>query len=294
MTTVAQVIETARWHILNGRRELAGSLGADCTAVATALTLSAAINGLTAGSVLELGTELVYVAAYTAGGTAVTVSRGYLGTSPAAHYTGELARVNPVVPAFIIIEKINAVLNSLSAPQNALAQMLTLDLSTGAGRLGYDLDVVDGFRDVWAVQYRVDNVGGWRKVRVGWTELEDADTTDFPSGRALIFEAALPPLSTRVWYRAAFGNVSDYADDIEASTGLPSTAIDLLAIGAAIQSVEGREISRADTLAQPDTRRAEEVQVGAATNSTARLQRRYDQRLAEECQRFLVKWEKLR
>jgi len=294
MTAVADVIEEVRWHLLNGRREVVGSLAGDATNAVTTLTLSAAITGLTAGSVLECGLETMYVSAYTPGATSVTVIRGYQNTSPAAHYIGDILIVNPVVPSWLILRKINAVLNSLSAPQNALARMLSLDLSTGGGRLGYNLPVIDSFRDVWSVRYRVDNVGGWRPLGIGWRTLRDANLTDFPSGWGIVFDSVPPNLPTQVWYRADFGNVTDWADDIEASTGLPPTAIDLLAIGAAVLGVEGREISHADRLAQPDPRRAAEVQTGGATNSTARLAARYKDRLAEECQRFLAIWEATR
>lgn len=293
MTAVAQVLEEVRWHVLNGRRDLVTTVAADINATTTTVTIPAALTGLAAGQVLECGLELMYVSAY-AGATSVTVVRGYAGTSPAAHYAGDILTVNPTVPAWLIMSKINATLAMMSAPQNALARMAYLDLTTTTSKLGYDFPALDGFRDVWVVKQRVDNIGGWRKVPCRARLMRDADVADFPSGNAIVFDEPLLPFPTRIWYRCPFDTVNDWGDDIEGATGLPSTAVDVVTLGATILSVEGREISHANRLAQPDPRRPGEVTAGGATNSTARMGARFNQRLMEEGQRFLALWEEVR
>lgn len=296
MTLAATVIDKARWHLLNGRRELASSLAADLTASPTATTITfpaGGIVGLVAGNVLEVGAELMYVSAYTTGATTATVVRGY-GGSTEAHYIGEVIRVNPVVPTWILLSKMNSVLSSVSAAPNGLHRMLYVDFSASSGRTGYNLDVVDQFHDVWAVRQRTDAIGSWPIHPGGWGFMRDASLTDFPSGYGIVFDQPPAPYTTRVWYRAGFGELTGIDNDIEAQTGFPSTALDLLELGAAMLAVEGREITRAEANNQPDTRRAAEIPVGGATNSTARLERRYNARLMEEAQRFLTQWDWLR
>jgi hypothetical protein len=118
---------------------------------------------------------------------------------------------------------------------------------------------------------------------------------DFPSGFALVlYESAYPGFPIRVRYRAPLGTLVNLTDDLVATTGINSSAVDLPPIGAAIRLVAGREVKRSFDEAQGEPRRAEEVppqsQLIGLRNLQAlrqarihaevsRLQRRYGYRL---------------
>ncbi|WP_196300826.1 hypothetical protein, partial [Streptococcus pneumoniae] len=89
-------------------------------------------------------------------------------------------------------------------------------------------------------------------------------------------------------YKSAFGQLSGAAaENVEASTGLPATAIDIVAMGSAIRSVEAREIHRTQTTSQGDTRRVQDVPMGNALQSTSVLRRTRNERIAEEAARLI-------
>lgn len=294
MSTTWQVIERARRRVLNGRRELAGTLGADLSDSATSITLSAAITGLAAGAILEIGLEAVYVTAYTTGATTATVIRGWEGTMPADHASGEIVRVNPPAPSWVLLGEINNTLASLSAPINSLYRVGWVDLNTGTGRQGYNLDVDAGFVDVIRVRWRENAIGDWLPIRqrdgFGWEIIREAPTTDFATGLAIRFRQAPTMPKTRVWYKAAFTPLSALDEEVTSVSGLQATAVDLLELGATIGATNSWELRRAAMGQQGDTRRADEVQVGAATNALSLMRRQYDQRRSEESQRWQMTW----
>lgn len=281
-----EVVERAARHVMSARRDLIGVVGAAMDATQTTLTLTVAIAGLAAGAELEVGFETMYVVAYTVGATTVTVARGYNATRQMNHRVGDFVRVNPTIPRSFLLAKCNAVLHALSAPTAGLYRLEHTDIATSSGRFGYDLNPVDEFMSVVAVRWRSDNIGSWQTVR-GYSVMTDADLTDFPSGVAIKFDDPPGSYRSRVWYRAGFGELSaDPVENVEAATGLPATAVDILEIGAAILAVEGREIARTDTARQADTARAQDIPTGAANQATARLAARYAARVADEAQRL--------
>ena len=79
-------------------------------------------------------------------------------------------------------------------------------------------------------------------------------------------------------------------DDITADAGLPSSCADLLAMGAALALGAGREVSRNDTRAQGDTRRANEVPPGAQLGSLNAIRVQYRERLRSELALLLGKY----
>lgn len=291
MATTMELVERARTLVMGSRRDLTGQMSAaNMSDSATTLTLAAAIVGLAVGNVVEVDLELMYVTALPTS-TTPTVIRGYAGSQPSDHLASAIVRVNPVAPAHMILANINATLRSLSSPASGLARVGTVDIDTNQGNDGYNLNVDDGYISVRGVRWRTNNNGLWEKVPFQkWAVLPGADTDDFPSGVAIVFNDPPSAYTCRVYVDYAFGELSDAAEDPVSATGLPSTALDLLELGAAIRSVEGREIARTDLSAQGDSRRPEEVPAGSARLSTSLLDRRFQARLAEEAARFARTW----
>lgn len=290
MTTTLELLGRARRLAVGPRRDHTTTV--DTTAVtASATTVRvASTTGFAAQTVIEVGSEQMYVTAVSSPN--LTVVRGYNNTAPTAHAVGSFVIANPTVTMAELLDATNAELNSLSSTENGLYRVWHTDISSNSGKLGFDLDPIDGFIDVLKVQYReTASLRYWKDVH-GWSVQRDAYLTDFASGIAITFRTGLPgTFLTRVWYAAAFGQLTGGAtEDVEATTGIPPTAIDILPMGAAIRAVEAREIHRTPLTAAGDARRLAEVPMGNALQSTSVLRRSRNERIAEEAARLKTMW----
>jgi hypothetical protein len=121
-----------------------------------------------------------------------------------------------------------------------------------------------------------------RKVKL----VRDLPTDDFTSGFALKFEEQVRSGRLRVVYKAPFTNVTTETQNLQNIASFPSTAEDILEMGAQIRLVSPREIKRNFTESQGDTRRADEVPAGAVSGSLANLLRMRRDRITAEAARL--------
>jgi hypothetical protein len=293
VSSTYEVLLRARGFLMGSRRDVTTTItGAALTNTGASVVVGSG-NGIATGSLLEIGRELLLVTNAAASPT-LSVSRGYGGTTPTAHATGAYVVVNPTVPMQSLLDSANAELASLSSPANGLFRVARKDISTNLGKIGFDLgvDETTAFLDIISIRYRESNLGDWVKMDKGsWEIVREADTTDFPSGIGVMFSRGLPGTqTTRVVYKMAFGPLGDLTEDVPATTGLPWTAEDIVAMGAAIRVSEAREIARADLAAQPDPRRAAEIPMGNALQAASALRKSRKDRIAEEAARLNQQW----
>lgn len=279
MTTAADWIERTRWHLNTGVLEPRNLLASSIDDSTTALSFTYDLGRLHAGAVIALGLELMLV--WEVNGTAktATVQRGVLGSTAASHASGDTVTVNPRASDFHILKALNDDLAALSAAglYQVKTQVVTYD---GTAR---SVDLADDVIDVLEVRY--DESGGTRR----WPSIDqyqvlhDLPTADFPSGKAIRFDRSPEvDVNVRVKYKAPFGTLSALADDVEAVTGLHAEAHDLPPLGAAILLAAARDIRRTDTMAQGDTRRAEEVPAGTPQGAIRALDRQRQLRIGQE------------
>jgi hypothetical protein len=278
MTTAATVITRARRALLAGiieeRNQLLGSLDADDVVVGTNYEL----RGIRPGATIEIDAEQMYV--LSTSGTLATVERGFDGTTPAAHATNAPVVVNPRFPRAMLFDYVNAELSDLSAPDNGLFQMKSLDVAYNGSDRAIDLT---GVTDCLAVQdvtwrYTADT---WPVVR-HWRLIRNQDPTDFPSGYALTFDEGIRAADMRITYRAPFTPLTTESQDLTTNGGLPSTATDIIEIGVQLLALLAREAKRNFIESQGDTRRAQEVQSGGMGNAWKGLAARRAQRIQAE------------
>ena len=74
------------------------------------------------GSIIEIGTELMYVTNVTSKDN-IGVMRGYGGSTAASHTDGDVLRVSPQYPAHMILDALNDDLADLSSPRNGLFKL---------------------------------------------------------------------------------------------------------------------------------------------------------------------------
>ena len=106
-------IDRTRDLLLSGTVEAINRLNAGIDSSTSTLVTEFATGPIVAGSVMEIGTELMYVTSVS--GTTVGVMRGYGGSAAAAHSAADVIRASPAFPANMILDALNDDLNDLSA-----------------------------------------------------------------------------------------------------------------------------------------------------------------------------------
>lgn len=292
MTTTADVLTAARRYLLGVGRSTLNQLAQDMASDDTTLTVQFPLGNLSDGSVISIGLEDMYVWGVDAAGSTVTVQRGWQGSVQSDHSALDLITVNPRFTDFDILTHVNADLQSLSSPANGLYQIESVTLTAVSGRIGYDFPA-PGLMSIADVRWQIPNAQTqeWR-VLTDYTVERQMPTDEFPSGQALFINGPQPtaeqPILIR--YRARLGQLGFLDDDVTEATGLPESACDIPAIGAAIRIVAGRPIARAQYDAQGDSRRSTEVTTSDVLNSPSALRQLRQQRISEEATALAQQW----
>ena len=284
MTTTAVVIDRTLRQLLSGTVEARNKLTTTLTSSGTSVVVDYPLEGLRSGQVCEIDSELMYIWATDVATKTLTVQRGFNNTTAAAHTAGAVITIKPRFPRAQILEAVNDELSDLSSPMHGLFQVKTLNIDYNGSDAMIDLTNVTSIIDLLtvSVRYMTDDYPIARKIRL----IRDLPTDDFPSGFALRFDQAVFPGRLRVVYKAAYTASSTEATDINSGCGVQETVTDIVALGAQIRLMSPREVKRNFTESQGDTRRAEEVSMGAVANSITSLIRLRRDRIQAEAARL--------
>ena len=107
MSTVAQLINRTQRQILSGTVEERNKLASAVSATATTVTFQYELNGIRAGSIIQVDSELMYCWEVNIGTKTATVERAFNGTVAVAHLINAYIIVNPRFPRAQILEAIN-------------------------------------------------------------------------------------------------------------------------------------------------------------------------------------------
>jgi len=285
MTTAATVIDRTLRQLLSGTVEPRNKLSSSINSSVTSVTTTYPLEGLRAGQVCEIDSELMYIWATDSGTKTMTVERGFNGTTAASHTADAIITVSPRFPRSQVLEAINDEMRDLSSPLNGLFQVKTLDLDYNGSDVMVNLTAVTEIIDLLSVsvRYMVDDYPVARKVRL----VRDVPTDDFASGYALRFDQGVFPGRLRIVYKAPYVTASTESSDINSTGGIQDTVTDIVAIGAQIRLMSPREMKRNFTESQGDTRRAAEVPAGAVASSITNLQRLRRDRIQAEAARLM-------
>ena len=279
MTTAGQLIDRVAGELLAGTVEERNRVAAGIDASTTTVTFEFPLSGLREGTVFEIGSEQFYVWTVNSSAKSAVVQRGFNGTTAASHSAADLVTVNPRFPRARVLQQLNADLSDLSSPLNGLFQVKTVDIAYNGSDRMVNITGATDILNLIDVRYRYlsDDYPIIRDTRL----LSDMPTSDFASGYVLAFDTLVRAGTVRVLYRAPYGQFSSESDTIS-TVGGSDFLDDVLALGAQIRLMAGREIKRNFTESQGDTRRADEVPSGAVANSMLQLQRlRRDRVIAE-------------
>lgn len=295
MTTFAGLVDETFRRLMPAQMDLSALLNGSISTTTNTLTLSGPMaNGVSFGMRISCGSEIMYVSSWTSTNLQATVVRGFDGSLPAAHSSGAMVYINPKFTAFDIQGAINEELDALSGPDK-LYQVKSLDITYNPSFTGYDFPATDGIFDVLGIRYKIaPPTHNYPPIKSWWWTDHMTDPT-YPSGKILkIDQGGWPGLTLHVWYACSFTHLTTLTQTVQAVSGFPLTANDILPIGAAIRLVYGREIKRNFIESQPDPRKAPEVPPGAIVNSVKGLESMYLARIDTERSRLMRRYRGLK
>lgn len=281
MSTAGALLDRVQRQLLSGtveeRNKLETSVDADDTEFITTYDL----NGLRAGTVFEIDSELCYIWAVTAGSKTMTVERGYGGTTAASHSAGAIITLNPKFTKAQMLESLNQDIDDLSSPANGLFRVVSTNITYNGSDRQIDLTGATNVIDLIDVRlrYLADDYPVLRGCRLQ----RDLPTSDFPSGFAIVFDEGTIAGSLRVRYKAPFTRAASLSSDIQSVCFVPESMEDILEMGVMVRMLQTREVKRNFIESQGDTRRSDEVPPGAMRDSFSNILRlRRDRIIAEK------------
>ena len=280
MSTANALLERVNRQLLSGTIEEQNKLSASIDSDDTSLVMSYDLAGLRAGVVFEIDSELFYIWEATSGSKAVTVERGYAGTTAVSHSSGSIVKLNPRFPKAQMLEALNQDIDDLASPLNGLFYVNTLDIQYNGSDRQLNITGATSIIDLVDVRLRYlsDDFPVLRKVRLQ----RDLPTADFPSGFSLVFDELVMSGTLRVRYKSPFSRVSSISDNIQSVAKVPTSMEDILELGVMSRMLSVREIKRNFIESQGDTRRSDEVPAGAMRDSFGNILRlRRDRIIAE-------------
>ena len=284
MSTVAQILTRTQRQLMSGTIEARNKLSASVTATGTSVSLTYDLNSIREGAVIQVDSELMYVWEVGAGTKSATVERGFNGTTAVSHASAAVVIVNPKFPRAQLFEALNDELVDLCSPMNGLFDVKTLDFNYNSSKRQTNIPVSGDIIDLVEVRYRYI-ASDYKQVN-NVKLLRDLPTKDFGSGYGLQIDSLIPSSTVRVTYKTPFSRIGLESDDLQSIAGFPVEAEDILVMGIQIRAVAPREIKRNFTESQGETRRAEEVPVGAIGGSITNLLRLRRDRITAEAARL--------
>lgn len=288
MSTAGALITRTARQLLSGTVEERNKLATTVNTAATSIVLTYDLGGFREGSVIEIGSELMYVWASATSTNTLTVERGYDGTTAAAHTAGDLAIVNPRFPRQQMLDALNSDIDDLSSTVNGLFRVVAQDISYNGTSRQINITSSTNVIDLLSVRlrYLATDFPILRGVRLQ----RDLPTADFASGTAIVFDEPVMAGTLRVTTKRQFTRVAAEADDIQTVAFVPITCEDILEMGVLLRMMNGREIKRNFIESQGDTRRSDEVPAGATRDSLTNIQRLRRERIVAEAARLKAQY----
>ena len=286
--TWADLIDQTRGHLRGLLPTAVNELAASPDGSTTTLTLAvdAAETGIGAGSVIEVGSELIRV------GSASTVTlssciRGWAGSTAAAHTSGDTVISDSSVTVLEIIDALNATMVDMTA--RGLHLMFTETFTPDGTKTMFEVTTADAER-VWAVQGRNSSETTKPLISPRWQAFYNVVSGIASSGIVVQFEKVY---ATGVNLYAIVGRALPSVGTLTTnpvSDGLDSQYHDIAALGAAMLILEGEEAARNTAVGLASSRRGGEIPPGSLSSAAEVLRRHYDRRCGREAARLQAKF----
>lgn len=283
-TVIDRVIRGFRRHdnpdVLNG----------DIDDSATTLTYTGVLSGWGPGVIIEIGSELMLVTAHEPSSNSVTITRGWLGTTAVAHSNGDAIYIGARADRGPILDLFNDCIEDMVGRD--LYAVDATEITYNPSFIGYNLPST--VLDVLRVDALKDDAAKYWEPVFDWLYVDNASTSDFANGKALMLRAALPPGSFRVVYAKAFTRLTSESDDLETTVGMRPYMTDLPFYFAMNRIMVDLERRRSQIESAESHQRAQDAPPFLALRTGEWYQARYEDRVKNSRARLLKETKKLR
>lgn len=290
VTTFADLVEEtlAHLHGYTEHTEQATTL-VDAIAVTTGggtyhVTGASAVNK----GYVEVDSELIYLDSVDNNANTMTVAawgRAQQGSTAVTHSAGAKVGKAPRFPRHRVKRTLNEVIGSLYpslfAVRNDESNIVDTTIYT------YPLPATaQRVRDIfWESPAVTDS---WIPVE-RWRMDTTPHLASFPTGRAVaIWDGMTAGQTIKVTYEAVPIVLVNDSDDFTTVSGLPESASDLVALGAAYRLITGTELSRTQPNTMEQSERSTIILGGTANNASKYLFGLFQQRLQQERDKLLA------
>ena len=199
-------------------------------------------DALDAGTIIEIGQELMICTDLNAVTNSITVTRGARGTTAASHSAGDVLKITPPFPR---INVFNAVKDQI---ENLYPTLYAVETQTIASAAGYvALEGADDNRIVAPLaavsQYQTLASGSETTVQFRGVAMEliDVPTTVTASGKVVQFSGINNGVNVHVTFKKKFGEVTNETSTL-ADIGLETEYEPIIMAGVAAQVIAGKDI----------------------------------------------------
>lgn len=290
--TVGSVLYRIRSKVYGAQRMELDVLANSVTIAATSFAVTYGATSLAPGSIMSVGTELMYVATYDPSTKIVGVIRGWNGSKAFAWPANTELEINARFPTPDILNELRDEITGW--PQSlyrVVAANQTVVAYPGAVRLDPELDGLYGIIDI---RRSPDSSFRTTWPRVLSAEIvHEMDPANFSTGVMLSINDSLSSASVlRVVVAMPFATdpVFTTATDLINEVGLAPSMVDLAILGTAIRLVMPQEIKRSSRGAADEPRIAAEVPPGLALQTGTGLVRQYERRLMTEAAKLAARY----
>ena len=292
MSTLDQIVTKTKSKLMGAvGRDKINTLATTCNSSTTSIVLTYTPGAeIVAGVIIEIDYEQMMVVSNST--VTLTVIRGWNGTTAASHTSSTVVYVEPRFPRQAILDEAISELRAL--PQTIFTtETVVLTFSSTTNRV--DLTGATGtvYRVIHAdrANFEGQSYPGFKPtLRI----IRNADPTAFPSGYAVAIDEGLSygqVATVRVVYAKSLATTTlSSGTDLQSTVGLPITAEDIIAFGAASRLLYDKEALRLDFTRQGQSRAAEEIPPEVQGRQAQRWRLEADRRISEEAMRLVGIW----
>ena len=292
MSTLDQIVTKTKSKLMGAvGRDKINTLATTCNSSTTSIVLTYTPGAeIVAGVIIEIDYEQMMVVSNAT--VTLTVIRGWNGTTAASHTSSTVVYVEPRFPRQAILDEAISELRAL--PQTIFTtETVVLTFSSTTNRV--DLTGATGtvYRVIHAdrANFEGQSYPGFKPTL---KIIRNADPTAFPSGYAVAIDEGLSygqVATVRVVYAKCLATTTlSSSTDLQSTVGLPITAEDIIAFGAASRLLYDKEALRLDFTRQGQSRAAEEIPPEVQGRQAQRWRLEADRRISEEAMRLVGIW----
>jgi len=285
--TVGDLAARVQRTVNGTRRQPVNYLSGALTSSATNVTFADEVDGITAGSYLGIGEEIVYVRSVNENARTAVIRRAMFNTTAAAHADDSEVQIDW---RWFTADVVDAIADEIRSWGDDIFAVTDVDIEVGAADTAVAVSLT-GYRFPLELRRSESGRDKWLDVTGTYRVETGLPTSSFSTGNALFLPSSSRGAGTvRLTYATDFDTESITTSTALDDIGLPQSLHDAAMYGASARLLIDREPQRSSVESQPEPRRAADVRAGAAVQMGAAYRQLADQRLADEALRLRARY----